>query len=92
MKPTSNTYSQPRVRVFRAWYEATMPLRERDGRKWLQFYDAVMGYALGSLNAPSFDDAELADLWRLTKVRPYTPGKIGYIKLGKIGGRNDERR
>lgn len=31
MKPTSNTYSQPRVRVFRAWYEATMPLRERDG-------------------------------------------------------------
>ena len=92
MKPTSNTYSQPRVRVFCTWYEATISLRERDGRKWLQFYDAVMGYALGCLNAPAFDDAELEDLWQRTMVKQYTPGKIGYIKLVKRGGRNDERR
>lgn len=92
MSKTGDTYAQPRVRVFRAWYEATMPLREKDGRKWLQFYDVVMGYALGSLDAPSFEDAELAQLWQQTRVKPYTPGNIGYIKLAKNGGRNDERR
>ena len=92
MKEELNTYaySRPRVRVFRTWYEATRPLRERNGMKWLQFFDAVFAYALGSSGHPTFEDGELAQLWQRTKIKPYTPCKIGYIKLSKNGGKHYE--
>ena len=79
----NDTNKQPRVRVFRTWYEATMPLRERDGKKWLQFYDAVMGHALDGSTPPAFEDAELAELWERTNIRPYdaTTDKPGWVKV-----------
>ena len=92
MTGNNTGYEQPRVRVFRLWYEATMPLRKKDGKRWLRFYDSVMGFALGNLKEPDFsDDGELEELWRRTKVKSYSPGKMGYIKLTKKEARDETR-
>ena len=74
------------MKIYASWYEATMSLRKRDGRKWLHLYDTVIAHALGEKGAPTYDDPELAELWSRTKVRQYSPGKMGYIKLSKRGG------
>ena len=86
----SKTYPQPRVRIFRSWYEMLEPLHEREPQQWLHFVDAVYNYVY-RLKEPDFsDDAELQELWNNTNARPYDSAndKPGWIKVWKKGRRD----
>lgn len=78
---------EPRVRIYREWLEMIEPLRSGgDERRWLEFFNAATGYALGSMDGPDFQDSELSALWNETRIRRYEPGKIGIIKKARKGG------
>ena len=60
--------------------------------KRLRFYDVVFAYAFGEGSKPVFDDPELAVVRQQSDVRPYTPGRRGYIKLSQRGGRDGKEQ
>ncbi len=88
-QPVPSTYPEPRVRVYGDLVEKVEKLR---ADKRLRFYDVVFAYAFGEGSKPVFDDPELAELWQQTDVRPYTPGRRGYIKLSQRGGRDGKEQ
>lgn len=84
-QPVQSTSPEPRVRIYGDFVRAIEPLR---ADKRLRFYSAVLRYAFGVDEAPTFSDPELATLWQNIQVRVCSQGKHGYIKY-KIGGHGD---
>lgn len=71
------------------WVTFTESLYHRDPFKWLELCAFVFGVAFGEFeNAKYFEDPELAEIMRHTKIIPAQGRRAGRVDYLKRGGRN----
>lgn len=77
---------EPRVRIYREWFEMIEPLHEKEPQKWLRFHNAALDYVYNRAIPDFADDSELAALWERTNARPFDASinKPGWIKVWKL--------